>query len=71
MVKLTLSQKIILKFNERVFVGNRAKTGWRGALPFYAFERDEHGLVEDYLHGYEGRLECPKCGLSNKSAQRG
>lgn len=62
MVKLTLFQKIILKLNGRVFVGNRVKPGWRGSLPFYAFECDEHGLVEDYTHGYEERLECPKCG---------
>jgi len=63
MVKLTLFQKIILKLNGRVFIENRVKPGWSDSLPFYAFKCDEHGLVEDYPHGYEKRLECPKCGL--------
>jgi len=64
MIELTLFQKIILKLNGRVFIGNRVKPGWSGSLPFYAFKCDEHGLVEDYPHGYEKRLECPKCASS-------
>ena len=68
-VELTLVQKIILKFNRRVFIGNRMNPGWNDSLPFYAFECDEHGLVEDYPHGYERRLECPKCALSSNNAR--
>ena len=60
-VELTLVQKMILKLRGRVFIGNRVKPGWRGSLPFYAFMCDEHRLVKNYPHGYEGRLECPKC----------
>ncbi len=33
----------------------------------HVFKCDEHGLVEDYLHGYEGRLECPKCAKKDAS----
>jgi len=61
MVKLNLFQNIILKLNGRVFIENRTRPGWSGPLPFYAFKCPEHGLVEDYPHGYERRLECPKC----------
>jgi len=67
MIKLNLLQRIILKLNGRVFVGNRVKPGWSGFLPFYAFKCEEHGLVEDYPYGYEGRLECPKM-WANKHA---
>jgi len=63
MVKLTMFQKIILRLSGHVFIGYRSRSGWRKPLPFYAFKCDEHGLVEDYPHGYEKRLECPKCGL--------
>ncbi len=61
MVKLTLIQKIILKLKGHVFIGNRTRPGWKGSLPFYAFKCDKHGLVEDYPHGHEEKLECPKC----------
>ena len=60
-IELTLFQKMILKLDGRVFIEHRAKPGWRGALPFYVFKCDKHGFVEDYPHGYEGRLECPEC----------
>ena len=65
MVKLNLFQKIILKLQGRVFIENRVRPGWSGPLPFYAFKCDEHGLVVDYPHGYEERLECPKCDSSH------
>jgi hypothetical protein len=42
-----------------VYVGHRARPGWSGSLPFYRFRCSAHGLVEDYPHGFEGRLECP------------
>ena len=48
MVELTLVQKLILKLVGCVYLGDRVKPGWRGSLPFYAFECDEHGLVENY-----------------------
>jgi len=65
MVKLTLFQKIILKLLGEVFIGNRMKQGWKKPLPFYAFKCETHGLVEDYPHGYNERLECPKCDSSH------
>ena len=61
MVKLTLFQKIILKLMGEVFIEYRTRPGWRRPLPFYAFKCETHGLVEDYPHGYNERLECPKC----------
>ncbi len=69
MVKLTLIQKIILKLNGRVYTEHKMRHGWRAPIPFYAFRCDKHGLVEDYPHGYEGRLDCPKCVQSINSAR--
>ena len=61
MIELSLIQKIRLKLCGFVYTENRMKQGWRAPIPFYAFKCDEHGLVENYPHGYEGRLDCPKC----------
>ena len=69
MVNLTLVRKIILKLSGHVFTEYRMKPGWKSPIPFYAFKCDKHGLVEDYPHGYEGRLDCPKCVLSINSAR--
>ena len=65
MVNLTLLQKITLKIMGEVFIENRTRPGWKGPLPFYAFKCETHGIVEDYPHGYEARLECPKCKCSH------
>ena len=69
MVELKLVQKIILKLRGRVYTEHRMKPGWKAPIPFYAFKCNEHGLVEDYPHGYEGRLDCPKCVQSINSAR--
>ncbi len=61
MVELTLVQKITLKLSKRVYTEHRMRHGWRKPLPFYAFKCPKHGIVEDYPHGYKGRLDCPKC----------
>lgn len=39
----------------------RSRPGWKGQLMFYAFKCPEHGIVENYLHGYSERLLCPLC----------
>ena len=58
MINLTLTQKIILKLVGCVYIGDRVNPGWRGPLPFYAFKCEEHGIVENYSHGYEKTFEC-------------
>ena len=48
------------------YIEHRKLPGWAGFLPFYRLDCPIHGEVENYPHGYEGRLECPKC--QNKPA---
>jgi len=60
-IKLKAMQRLTLRLRGHVFVGYRTRPGWRGALPFYAFKCPEHGLVEDYPHGYKQILDCPLC----------
>ena len=45
----------------QVYVEHRTMPGWEGSLPFYAFKCPDHGIVVDYPHGYDQRLDCPKC----------
>jgi hypothetical protein len=60
-IHLTLYQKLVLKLFRAVYIGHKTKPRWRGELPFYAFTCPIHGLVEDYPHGHDKRLECPSC----------
>ncbi|HEC65571.1 MAG TPA: hypothetical protein ENI23_09765 [bacterium] len=61
MVELSFIQRVKLRLFGIVFTERRARSGWKGALPFYAFECPVHGVVEDYPHGYRGVLRCPQC----------
>ena len=59
--RIRLLQRLRLQLSGYVYVGDRQRDGWKGALPHYAFQCPVHGLVESYPHGYEQRLECPRC----------
>ncbi len=52
---------IRLHLSGSVYVGNYKLPGWRGELPFYAFECKRHGYVVNYPTGYDQKLECPFC----------
>lgn len=54
-------QRLELFLTGRAYIGHYKHPGWRHAIPFYAFKCPKHGLVEDYPHGYNERLDCPKC----------
>ena len=58
---LPLLRRIQLKLLGYAYIGHRRQPGWKGPLPFYAFNCGVHGLVEDYPHGYNKRLDCPMC----------
>ena len=58
---LSLFKRLALCVFGQVYIGNRTRSGWSGSLPFYAFNCPLHGVVVDYPHGYENRLDCPKC----------
>jgi len=58
---MNLIQRFGLLLTGKVFMGNRKLSGWKDNLPFYAFRCPKHGIVEDYPHGYNDRLDCPEC----------
>lgn len=60
-ITLGLYKRLILSLAGQVYVEHRTMPGWSGSLPFYAFKCPDHGTVVDYPHGYDQRLDCPKC----------
>jgi len=54
-------QRLELFLTGRAFIGYRKLPGWKAPNPFYIFRCHKHGLVEDYPHGYNDRLDCPEC----------
>ena len=60
-ITLGLYKRVVLSLAGQVYVEHRTMPGWSGALPFYAFRCPVHGIVVDYPHGYDQRLDCPKC----------
>jgi hypothetical protein len=58
---LSLIQRIRLRLFQITPTKKKTRSGWRGYLQFYAFECPEHGIVEDYPHGYRQVLRCPEC----------
>ena len=60
-VTLGIYKRLILSLAGQVYVEHRTMSGWNGSLPFYAFKCPDHGIVVDYPHGYDQRLDCPKC----------
>ena len=59
--RISLLNRLRMQLSGYVYVGERKSDGWRSPLPHYAFECPVHGLVESYPHGYDQRLECPRC----------
>jgi hypothetical protein len=60
-VKLTTIQRLRLEILGITPTEKRKLPGWSGELQFYAFKCPEHGIVEDYPHGYRQVLRCRKC----------
>ena len=58
---MNIFQRIELYLTGKAYLEHRKLPGWKGSLPFYIFRCPKHGLVEDYQHGYNKYLECPKC----------
>ena len=59
--KIKIIERLKIQLQGYVYVGDVMKDGWSAPLPHYAFNCPVHGYVLDYPHGYEQRLECPKC----------
>jgi hypothetical protein len=60
-ISLSIYKRLILNLVGQVYVEHRTMSGWSGSLPFYAFRCPAHGIVVDYPHGYDQRLDCPRC----------
>ena len=59
---LSIRNKIELKlFGHSRFANVSLNQSWRGALEFYVFKCDKHGVVANYPHREEQVLECPVC----------
>ena len=58
---MNILQHIKMRLSGHVYIGERQRPEWKEPLPHYAFRCPVHGLVESYPHGYDGRLECPRC----------
>jgi hypothetical protein len=53
---LSVLQKIRLELFQITPTAKKTRSGWKGELQFYAFKCPEHGLMEDYPHGYRQTL---------------
>ncbi len=58
---LSLSQRIKLRLNGKVYVGDHREEGWKTNLPVFAFRCRKHGLQLGYPSGYAQLLLCPEC----------
>jgi len=58
---LPLAKRLRLRITGRVYLEHRQRDGWREPNPFYLANCPIHGPYEDYPHGWEGELRCPRC----------
>jgi hypothetical protein len=58
---LSFSQKIKLRLNGMIYIGDHREEGWKTSLPYYAFRCKKHGLQLGYRSGYAQLLLCPEC----------
>jgi len=68
MTKYSILQRIRIAFWGRIPIERRKAPDFEEYIMFYAFNCPIHGIVENYPHGYNGRLICPKC-IENKHEQ--
>lgn len=59
--RIRLLERLRIQLQGHVYVGDKLEEGWKEPLPYYAFKCPIHGIVYDYPHGYDKRLECPIC----------
>jgi hypothetical protein len=59
--RLSLFQRFLLYIYGCVYVGDETRPGWKRALPFFVFKCPKHGLVKNYLAGYDLWMLCPLC----------
>jgi len=67
---LRIDQRVRLRLEGRVFLRWEGPPRFREPTAIWGFLCLEHGLVEDYLHGYYERLDCPRCDYSTEFGLR-
>jgi len=68
--EMSFAERIKMRLNGYIYIGQRTMPGWRGSLPFYTFKCPVHGWVESYPHGYDRKLICPFCQASTQEATK-
>ena len=58
---LSAYEQLRVMLSGDIHVGDYRFPGWSGALPFYAFTCEKHGLVVNYPTGHMKKLLCPYC----------
>lgn len=59
-------KKLLIWMGFALFIGCFARPGWSGELPFFLFKcRHCRVPVANYRHGWEDKLNCPKCHYGN------
>ena len=59
--RMSLVERLRLKHEDPVKIGDYKLGAWKGNLPFYLFRCSVHGYVINYPIGYFKRLVCPLC----------
>jgi len=54
-------QKLKIKIFGKTFISKKQLSGWKEALPFYAFKCPYHGYQISYLNTFKKQLICPEC----------
>ena len=58
--RLRLLDKIKIKLQGNLYLGEKIQEGSNEPVPLYMFKCPIHGYVQSTVHG-RGRLECPEC----------
>ncbi len=59
--RMNFIERLMLKHDNPVKIGDYKFDAWKGKLPFYLFRCSEHGYVVNYPIGYLVSLVCPLC----------
>ena len=60
--KLSWWRENLRKLGVPTHVGWVRKEGWSGEIELWSFRCDIcHQITEDYIKGYDKRVECPNC----------
>jgi hypothetical protein len=59
--RINLLNKLKLRLQGYVYLGDEIREDRSETLSYYLFECPIHGIVKSYPMGFDSRLECPLC----------